>query len=100
SGVFAGIAHTPGFVSVIASFLFELKQDLIKPPEFFTAAASDKERELATIYAAYQRILQQNDLVDREGEGWLALDALDKNPALAASVDLLIADGYDQFNIL
>ena len=31
AGIFAGIAHTPGFVSIAAAFLFELKQNLMIP---------------------------------------------------------------------
>jgi ATP-dependent helicase/DNAse subunit B len=64
------------------------------------AAGSDKEWELAQIYDAYQKLLQKHNLVDREGEGWLALEALQDLPALARDVSLLIADGYDQFNVL
>ena len=99
-GIFAGIAHTPGFVSIVAAFLLELKQNLIDPKAFEQAASTEKERELAQIYMRYQATLQQHALVDREGEGWLAVEALEKQPKLAAGVDLLIVDGYDQFNHL
>ncbi len=97
-GIFAGIAHTPGFVSIVAAFLLELKQNLIDPSKFENAAATAKERELAQIYTRYQAMLQNHKLVDREGEGWLAVEALEQQSALAAGVDLLIVDGYDQFN--
>ncbi len=99
-GIFAGIAHTPGFIGIVAAFLLELKQNLISPEQFAAAAVTDKERELAQIYERYQKLLQQHALVDREGEGWLAIEALEKQPKLAAGVDLLIVDGYDQFNHL
>ncbi len=99
-GVFAGIAHTPGFISIMATFLLELKQNLILPEQFEAAATTSKEHELARIYAHYQTTLQDHKLVDREGEGWLAVEALEVNADLARGVDLLIVDGYDQFNFL
>ena len=98
--VFHRIAHTSGFVRILADFIYELKQNLVTPEALTAAAASEKEAELARLYAAYQRLLQHNDLVDREGEGWLALEALDAFPDLAGDVNLLIADGFDQFNVL
>ncbi|MFN8449420.1 MAG: hypothetical protein U0521_12760 [Anaerolineae bacterium] len=99
-GIFGGIAHTPGFVRIIASFIYELKQNLVDPDDFKKAAQTPKEVELADIYAEYQLALTRHNLVDREGEGWLALDQLIDHPEIARSVDLLIVDGYDQFNAL
>ncbi len=42
-GSFAGIAHTPGFVSIVAAFLFELKQNLIFP-EHFACCCRNRQR--------------------------------------------------------
>lgn len=94
------IAHTPGFIRLIADFLYELKQGMIHPSAFGDAARTDKDRELARIYALYQDMLRMNQMSDREGEGWVALDALDNDPQLANDVKLLLVDGYDQFNPL
>lgn len=99
-GIFGGIAHTPGFVRIVATFLYELKQNLVIPEAFKQAARTPKEVELAYIYAEYQLALTRHDLVDREGEGWLALGVVERVPEIAQSVDLLIVDGYDQFNPL
>ncbi len=98
--IFRAIADTPGFTRVIATFLDELKQNVIPPEVFAAAASSDKDRELALIYARYQDKLRENDLVDREGEGWLALDQVRDQSQLAADVALLLVDGFDQFNAL
>jgi len=98
--VYKGIAQTPGFIRIVAALIYELKQNLITPQAFELGAANAKERELAQIYDAYQTVLREHDLVDREGEGWLALDALGNNRRLASDVELLIVDGYDQFNFL
>lgn len=98
--VYRRIAHTSGFIRIMAEFIYELKQNLIFPEALFNAASSDKERELALIYAGYQRLLQQHNLVDREGQGWLALEALGDLPHLGSDIGLLLVDGYDQFNVL
>ncbi len=96
------IATTPGFVQMVAQFIYELKQNLVTPLAFERAArvGSAKDRDLHRIYDAYQRMLQQYSLVDREGVGWLALEALQSSNRLAQEVELLVVDGFDQFNWL
>jgi ATP-dependent helicase/DNAse subunit B len=98
--VFGRIAHTPGFIRVLSSFIDELKQLLAEPLTFADAAANDYDREIGRIYDRYQYLLQHYDLVDTEGEGWVARDELENNRYLARDVELLIVDGYDQFNPL
>jgi ATP-dependent helicase/nuclease subunit B len=98
--VFGGIAHTPGFVRVLANFIYELKSNLIQPDAYSAAALTDKDRDLAELYADYQASLQRYQLVDREGEGWLALDALHGEPDLGTNLELLVVDGFDQFSPL
>jgi len=95
--LFASIAHTPGFLQTVAAFIVELKQQRIWPQQLQEAAHTDKDHELALIYAAYQAGLQMHNLADREGETWLALKALEEKPNLASDIALLLADGYDQF---
>lgn len=92
-----GVAHTAGFVQAVATLIDELKQNLVFPQAFINASAHDKERELGFIYATYQALLQEQNLVDLEGEAWLALETLRRNPELSRSVRLLMVDGYDQF---
>jgi ATP-dependent helicase/DNAse subunit B len=97
------ISSTPGFVRIAADFIYQLKQSLIDPDTFTAAAQRTDDRklqELALIYADYQGALVQNNLVDREGEGWVALSAVWRSPDVLANVDLLVCDGYDQFNLL
>jgi len=94
---FAPIARKVGFLSLVADLIYELKQNRVYPDAFKQASTSAKDRELALIYAQYQAYLQRFELVDREGEGWLALEALETNPTLGPDVDLLLVDGYDQF---
>jgi ATP-dependent helicase/nuclease subunit B len=98
--IYGAITHTPGFVRIVADFIYELKQNVVYPEMFNIAAESEKDAELALIYHTYQSVMQQYDLVDREGEGWLAMEALEGNLRLGTDVDLLLVDGFDQFNYL
>jgi ATP-dependent helicase/DNAse subunit B len=100
--VYGRIADKPGFVHVIAQFIYELKQNIIQPDEFGMASHSAKDHDLAKIYAGYQDKLRKYDLVDREGEGWLALATIasPQYEHIGRDVDLLIVDGFDQFNPL
>lgn len=94
---FAPIVGTSGFVRVVADLIYELKQNRVFPETYRSAAVTAKDHELALIYDSYQNAMQHFDLVDREGEGWLALEAVENHPHLAKDVDLLLVDGYDQF---
>ena len=95
--VFHGIADTRGFVTVLATFIDELKQNGIGAEAYQEAAQNPKDRELAAIFARYQRQLRENRLADLEGEGWLALAKLREQPQIAAATDMLLVDGFDQF---
>ncbi|MBW4436860.1 MAG: PD-(D/E)XK nuclease family protein [Pleurocapsa minor GSE-CHR-MK-17-07R] len=104
--VFAPIADTAGLPRILDSFFVELKQNLVSPDTFTAAATnSPKQRDLAVLYSAYSSTLQDHKLVDRDGEGWVALDALADQPRLFVpgspyGIDLLVVDGYDQFQTL
>ena len=95
--VYHTIADRPGLARIVADFIDELKQNQIQPEDFAAAAVTPRDHDLALIYDAYQQRLIQHRLADREGQGWLAVEALDTNRQLVASVDWLIVDGFDQF---
>jgi len=100
--VFQKIADKPGFAKVIADFIYELKQNVIFPEAFEEVAmrGTDKDRDLAIIYIGYQSMLRRNNLIDREGEGWLALEEVKKREDIGKNVAHLLVDGFDQFNPL
>jgi ATP-dependent helicase/DNAse subunit B len=102
--ILSPIAGAPGLIRAVGELIYELKQNLVSPDVMDAAAARmpPKLRELAAVYRAYQERLVTSDIVDREGEGWLALDVLhDPDWAgLASDVDLLVVDGYDQFTVV
>lgn len=98
---FAPVAETPGFVRLMADFIFELKQNRIDPDEFIaaTAGAPAHLAELARIFKRYQDYLTDHQLADKEGQGWLAVDRLaeDRAGRLAGDLALLVVHGFDQF---
>jgi len=97
---FANINQSSGFINIIAEFIYELKQNMIRPEDFITGAITQKDAELALIYNKYQTVLRDTHLVDREGEGWLALESLKTFDQLPQSISLMLVDGFDQFTPL
>jgi ATP-dependent helicase/DNAse subunit B len=95
---FKAIAEQPGFVALVANLIRELKQARITPLQYSAAAYDAKDRDLALIYGHYQQLLQSRNLVDIEGEGWLALAHVAEQSKLMQPVALLVIDGFDQFN--
>ncbi len=99
------IAHTAGFISVIADFIYELKQNGITPEDFAQKPTpTDKDHDILLLYDRYQRTLIDHNLVDREGEAWLAEEYTRPEhqdekgiKETLSTVKLLIVDGYDQF---
>ncbi len=96
---YAGIQRRPGFTLALADFIVELKRFLVEPPQFAAVVGGYGRRleELAAIYGEYQQALIGLGWADEEGLGWLALQALKSNPALAAGWKLVVADGFDSF---
>ncbi|NLE76001.1 MAG: hypothetical protein GX605_04535, partial [Chloroflexi bacterium] len=93
----------PGFVHVLQRLISELKEGRVDPERFAGAVAGlgDEPRlaELAAVYRAYQERLQRAGWADRQGLGWLAVEALERQPAGAGpSWPLLIVDGFDRFS--
>lgn len=97
---FAAIAEAPGMARLLSQIIAEMKENLILPAAFEAAAAasaSPRLSEIAALYSDYQQRLQRTGLSDREGESWLAIEAMDQQPALGRDLALLIVDGFDQF---
>ncbi len=94
---FDRIASTHGFIEIVADLINELKQNGVDVQQFARAGGSDKDRDIAGIYRLYQKTLIDSELVDIEGEGWLALATLRQKPDIVGDVDLVIVDGFDQY---
>lgn len=94
------IAHTPGFVQLVSRFIKELKQGVVTLDAFEQVASTPKDQDLLHIYTDYQHFLEGNQLVDRDGAGWVALKALQANTELVKHVRLLAVDGFDNITPL
>jgi ATP-dependent helicase/DNAse subunit B len=97
---YAPLRDKPGFVRLLRALVRELKRARVHRDDLIAAVADGKERltELAAIYAEYQDWLVQTGWMDAEGQGWLAALALEDNPDLGCDLQLLIVDGFDEFN--
>lgn len=95
---FAPIVAKPGFITAVGDLIVELKEGLVLPERLAELARTPRLRDLATIYTAYQNFLRDHALADREGMGWLALDALHADTRLYTDFAYIAADGFDEFN--
>jgi len=97
---YAPLRDKPGFVRALRTLIQELKRARVHRDDFTAVLADQPPRlaELATIYAAYQDWLVTSGWTDAEGQGWLAAQALECDPALYADLALLVVDGFDEFN--
>ena len=97
---YALLRDKPGFVRLLRILVRELKRARVHRDDFAAAIADGEERltELAAIYAEYQDWLVQTGWMDAEGQGWLAALALEDDPNLGCGLQLLIVDGFDEFN--
>lgn len=96
---YASLRSLPGFFQALRDAFAELKRSLVYPEHFLEIALNDSpaRQELARLYTLYQERLRQLGWADPEGLSWLAVAALEKQPELAASIRLLIVDGFDSF---
>jgi ATP-dependent helicase/DNAse subunit B len=97
---YAPLRDKPGFVRALRTLVQELKRARVHRDAFAAGVADQPPRlaELAAIYAAYQDWLVTSGWTDAEGQGWLAAQALERDPALYADLALLVVDGFDEFN--
>jgi ATP-dependent helicase/nuclease subunit B len=104
---YGGLAGSSGFAHIVQGLIGLFKGATITPEAL--AAALDaglppdgddqqRLRELALLYADYQRLLQSQGWSDRAGMGWLALDAVGGcDQPLPPMVRLLVFDGFADF---
>jgi len=99
---FGSIAHTPGFLELVSSFISELKRDETWPEQFNRvcreSGAADKDRELGALYERYQQLLLGHRLYDAEGRFWSARDVLSRGEfGPFAGLSLIVVDGFADF---
>lgn len=99
---YAGISHTSGFLDVVLGLIAELKREEAWPEHFQAACekrgSSRSDRELGSIYAAYQDQLVAQNRYDAEGRFWSARDNLLKGKwEPFPEFDLVVVDGFSDF---
>ena len=96
---YASLQSAPGFHQALRDSFAELKRALIYPEQFiaFSRDASPAQQEMAVLYARYQARLRELNWSDQDGLGWLAVEALERNPGISAPIRLLVVDGFDSF---
>ncbi len=99
---FAPIADAPGLVDLVSQFISEFKRLEIWPDEFRDVCArrgeSDKDRELLSLYQAYQARLTAHGLYDAEGRFWSARAFMrDGQQRPFERLKLVVVDGFTDF---
>jgi ATP-dependent helicase/DNAse subunit B len=99
---FADAAGRNGFVDLLAEHIRELQRHGVSPAAYAKSSLrrdrSAEHRELAMLYAEYERQLQSNQLADNESRHAAARDALAANncPQLQ-NLELVVVDGFTDF---
>lgn len=94
---FAPVANTRGFLVQVDRLITDLKRRTIWPEQFAVGADDRRRRELAQLYAGYQRRLHEGNLYDSQGRFWAAGDELERRSELLGSIGLCIFDGFTDF---
>lgn len=99
---FEPIAASSGFLDLVHGFISELKRSETWPEDFSAACqargAGHRDRELASVYSAYQGLLVESQLFDNEGRFWWAREKLREGEwGPFQTLDLVVVDGFDDF---
>ncbi|MDT8305684.1 MAG: PD-(D/E)XK nuclease family protein [Anaerolineae bacterium] len=96
---FAQLVDRPGFIQMLQQLIAEFKGARIDPAALARVLPPENERltELALVYTAYQKRLQEEQWADRAGMGWLAVEALEQTPRLGEGWQTIYFDGFDSF---
>jgi ATP-dependent helicase/nuclease subunit B len=94
---FGPTSHTEGIVPALAGFIDELWRSGVSPDEFaqFAEARTAKDRDIARVFSTYNSELTGLGLLDVEGAGRAAIEALAGAGGLAYS--LVAADGFSYY---
>ncbi|RMG53936.1 MAG: hypothetical protein D6723_06215 [Acidobacteria bacterium] len=101
----AAIAHLPGTIESVGQLIGELKRAGMPPSEFrqFISATSrprPRDLDIAAIYEAYQRELDDRALMDADEATYRALEVLRSRPDLPPwleTTEVLFIDGFFDF---
>lgn len=93
------IRQKPGFILALQDAFAELRSALVYPDQFleYTRGSTPAAYELALIYCRFLTRIHELNWIDQEGQSWLAISALEKNPQVAANISLVVVDGFTSF---
>lgn len=96
---YTAIMDKPGFLLALQDAFAELRGAVVRPGRFleYTRNSSPARYELALLYDRFLTRLQALHWIDQEGQSWLAIDTLERNPNVAAHLRLVVADGFTSF---
>lgn len=97
---YGNIAHKPGFILVLQDAFAELRGAYVTPEAFldYTLTSSPTRVELAILYDRYIARLKDLNWIDLEGQSWLAVEVLRKNPQAVKRIDYVVVDGFTSFS--
>ncbi len=97
---YTAIKTKPGFVSILRDVFSELRSAYISPDQFldYTGTSPRARQELAILYARFIAQLEEIGWIDRDGQIWEAITALESDPKAAAHIRLLVVDGFGAFS--
>ncbi len=94
-------ARRSSFVELLADHIHELKRHGITPAGFAYSIGHRGEpqlhAELARLYTRYEQLLAEHRLSDQEGRQWAVRDALAADATRLAELELVVADGFNDF---
>jgi ATP-dependent helicase/DNAse subunit B len=96
---YAAIKNKPGFIAALQDIFSELRSAYIHPERFltYTRDARPAKSELAHLYASFVGQLKKINWIDRDGQIWGAITALEDDHQAAAHISLLVVDGFSAF---
>lgn len=96
---YAAIAHKPGFILALQDAFAELRGAYVKPEAFikYTHNSKPARCELAVLYEHYISLLKKLKWIDTEGQSWLVVEALEKNPQAVKGISQVVVDGFTSF---
>lgn len=95
---YSRIADTPGLLDLVSEKIAELKRSDIWAEDFSAHAQTPADRDLASIYSAYQRSLHRGNLYDAEGSFWLARKAISEEKSTSLpQFRMVVIDGFSDF---
>lgn len=98
--IMGAAALRPGFVLLIDELIGDLRAADLDPAALAAAGVTRYDGEVATILRAYLAEMAAIGYADLHGLLARARDALRRDPALLAGLELLVVDGFDQFTPL